>query len=104
MGISINPLLAKLASDLHKPHSINILYPWRSSSLLASMPLRKIPDAGHRTIQLLKPVLEQFHSKDTTVGSSSNSSSETIDRKIWTCRDLLRLPKAKVKRVLERYA
>ena len=29
IGISVNPLLSKVASDLHKPMSINVLYPWR---------------------------------------------------------------------------
>lgn len=73
MGISINPLLAKLASDLQKPKSVNILYPWRSTQLIASMPLRKIPDAGYKTIKLLKPALEAFH------GARDDKAA------FWTC-------------------
>ena len=90
LGISVNPLLAKLASDLQKPSSVNVLYPWRAPPLIASMPLRKIPDAGHRTIKLLKPVLEQYH------GSRKGERDA-----FWTCQDLLRLPTSEVKRVIE---
>ena len=75
VGISTNPLLAKIASDLQKPNSINVLYPWRAPSLVASMPLRKIPDAGYRTLQLLKPVLERYHG---VVREGKQS--------FWTCR------------------
>lgn len=73
LGISVNPLLAKLASDLQKPKSINVLYPWRAPQLISDMPLRKIPDAGHKTIKLLKPALEKFHGP---IGTGS----------FWTCR------------------
>ena len=92
VGISVNPLLAKLASDLQKPLSVNVLYPWRAPRLMASMPLRKIPDAGYKTIKLLTPVLEQFHSV----------TGDSTKKEFWTCRDLLSLPQAEVKRVLER--
>jgi nucleotidyltransferase/DNA polymerase involved in DNA repair len=74
LGISTSPLLAKLATDLNKPMSLNVLFPWRSSSLIASMPLRKIPDAGRRTIQLLNPALEKFH------GAKKAPTS------FWTCQ------------------
>jgi DNA polymerase iota len=73
LGFSINPLLAKLASDLQKPISVNVLYPWRAQQLISSMPLRKIPDAGYRTIKLLHPALERFH------GTRGDNS-------FWTCR------------------
>jgi hypothetical protein len=53
-GISVSPLLAKLASDLNKPKSINIFYPWRSSHLMYAMPLRKMQNVGHRTMRALE--------------------------------------------------
>lgn len=93
LGISTNPLLAKLASDLNKPSSVNVLYPWRAPPLIASMPLRKIPDAGHRTIKLLNPALEAFH--------YSGTQRESKKTDFWTCQDLLSLPVSEVKRVLE---
>ena len=99
LGLSVNPLLAKLASDLQKPSSVNVLYPWRAPPLMASMPLRKIPDAGYKTIKVLTPVLEQFHRNN----SNNNRTGESAKKEFWTCRDLLSLPQAEVKRVLERY-
>jgi nucleotidyltransferase/DNA polymerase involved in DNA repair len=53
-GISVSPLLAKLASDLNKPKSVNLLYPWRSSRLFYSMPLRKMQNVGSRTMKALE--------------------------------------------------
>ncbi|CAB9512816.1 DNA polymerase IV [Seminavis robusta] len=96
LGFSINPLLAKLASDLHKPQSVNVLYPWRSSQLILSMPLRKIPDAGYKTLKLLHPALERFHG--TTASDNNNQNNKTS---FWTCRDLLELPRSEVTRCLE---
>jgi DNA polymerase iota len=71
MGISVNKMLSKLASDLKKPNSVNVLYPWRSSSILLSMPLRKIPDLGRSTLHLLKECLLKYHG---------------IEPKFWTCQ------------------
>jgi len=97
LGLSSNPLLAKLASDLQKPLSINVLYPWRAPPLIASMPLRKIPDVGHGTLKLLKPALEAFHG-ERKQQCSSNSNNNTGS--FWTCRDMLQLPTSEIKRVL----
>jgi DNA polymerase iota len=54
VGISVSPLLAKLASGLNKPKSVNLLYPWRSSRLMYYMPLRKMHNVGHRTMRALE--------------------------------------------------
>jgi nucleotidyltransferase/DNA polymerase involved in DNA repair len=113
MGISVSPMLAKLASDLkvgsavhpslnysftkccaviqkcshtwlltnffQKPNSLNILYPWRSGSLIPPMPLRKIPELGSGTLKALKRCLEHTHN-----GRSPD---------FWTCRDLVHVPR-----------
>mmetsp|Transcript_12180 Transcript_12180/g.17859 ORF Transcript_12180/g.17859 Transcript_12180/m.17859 type:complete len:317 (-) Transcript_12180:1392-2342(-) len=70
-GVSVSKMLAKLASDLQKPNSINILYPWRSNSVILPMPLRKIPELGSKTIKLLDPCLKENH---------------RLVPKFWTCQ------------------
>jgi DNA polymerase iota len=81
MGVSVSPMLAKIASDLKKPDSLSILYPWRSPQLISSMPLRKIPQLGSKTLQALKPCLERYHNRQA---------------EFWTCSDLLRVPRHEV--------
>lgn len=71
IGVSVSPMLAKLSSDLKKPDSLNILYPWRSGSVILPMPLRKIPELGHRKLAALKDCLQRHHSHQP---------------KFWTCR------------------
>jgi nucleotidyltransferase/DNA polymerase involved in DNA repair len=88
LGISVNPLLAKLAGGLKKPHTVNVLYPWRAPPLLASMPLRKIPGIGSRTIKALNPCLVALHGKQQQQQQQPGSSS------FWTCRDILQIPHA----------
>ena len=58
IGISVSPMLAKLATGLQKPDSINILYPWRSANFMESMPLRKLHGVGRGTIKALDECLE----------------------------------------------
>jgi DNA polymerase iota len=82
IGVSVSRMLAKLTSDLKKPDSLNILYPWRSGSVIVPMPLRKIPELGHGTFRLLKECLKTYHTRDP---------------KCWTCSDLLRVPIQQVK-------
>jgi nucleotidyltransferase/DNA polymerase involved in DNA repair len=77
MGISYNPMMAKIASGLRKPGIINVLQPCYSSQLLVeSMPLRKIPTIGSRTMKVLLPSLEQQH------GCKGNDDTT----KPWICR------------------
>ena len=57
-GVSTSPMLAKLASELRKPDSLNLLYSWRSSSIVEVMPLRKVPGLGSRTLRSLTDLLE----------------------------------------------
>ena len=73
MGVSSNPLLAKLASGLKKPGTVNLLYPWRSAQLLDHLPLRKLHGAGRKTLQVLQPCL-------------SKRFPERREPIVWTCR------------------
>jgi nucleotidyltransferase/DNA polymerase involved in DNA repair len=88
VGISVSPMLAKIASGLRKPFSCNVLYPWRSHSIIETMPLRRVPDIGSKTLNALKPLLEKFHG----------------DRhpEFWTCRDLLDIPQYAIQSCLKR--
>jgi nucleotidyltransferase/DNA polymerase involved in DNA repair len=95
IGISVNPLLAKLAGGLKKPHTVNVLYPWCAPPLLASMPLRKIPGIGSRTIKALNPCLLARHGQRPSSSSSSSSSA------FWSCRDILQTPASEVTACLE---
>ncbi|GFH58278.1 DNA polymerase iota [Chaetoceros tenuissimus] len=78
VGTSTSPMLAKIGSDLKKPKSCNILYPWRTKTIINDMPLRRIPDLGSRTLRAILPLLERFNG--------------TKDPEFWTCRDLLKVP------------
>ena len=75
MGISYNPMMAKIGSGLRKPGKVNVLPPcYSSQQLIHSMPLRKINGIGSRTMKNLKPCLEQRH------GRISDDNSP------WVCR------------------
>ena len=58
IGVSVSRFLAKLSSDLKKPNSVNILFPWRTTRLIESMPLRKISGVGSRTIKHIRACFE----------------------------------------------
>jgi DNA polymerase iota len=74
LGLSVNPSLAKLASGLRKPATVNVLYPWRAQELLHAMPLRKIPGVGSSTSKILEPCL------------ATNQHRGTKPPAFWTCR------------------
>lgn len=99
IGVSVSPLLAKLASDLKvsygkfresiviklccyghllentfkKPDSTNLLYPWLANTIIHDMPLRRIPGLGSKTYKVLSRCLECF-----------NETKRDDD--FWTCR------------------
>ncbi|KAL7567315.1 hypothetical protein ACA910_015689 [Epithemia clementina (nom. ined.)] len=102
LGISVSKLLAKLASDLHKPNSLNVLYPWRSASVLLPMPLQKIPNLGRATLQSLQPCLLHAHAsrpkKDQPPQEQEERSSPPA---FWTCRDLLQVPQSQIQSCLQ---
>ena len=81
VGVSTSPMLAKLASELRKPDSLNVLYSWRASSIVNAMPLRKVPGLGSRTLRSLTGLLEKHN------GTKLDESS------YWKCQDLLRVPR-----------
>ncbi|KAL7533345.1 hypothetical protein ACHAWF_004459 [Thalassiosira exigua] len=81
VGVSVSPMLAKLASELRKPNSLNILHPWRAPEIIDKMPLRKIPGLGRRTLKSLETCLREHN---------------TPPESFWTCSDLLRVPKSAV--------
>ena len=83
-GVSTSPMLAKLASELRKPDSLNLLYSWRSSSIVAVMPLRKVPGLGSRTLRSLTDLLEK------------HNGPKTEETSYWKCQDLLRIPKDEI--------
>ena len=83
MGVSTNPLLAKLASgQFRKPAKTpNVIFPWSCPQLLKSIPLRSIPGFGRRTVQVLLPCLERhFQGIDRGI-HVSNDNKKTK----WTC-------------------
>jgi len=104
-GLSVSPLLAKLASGLHKPKSINLLYPWRSSQLLYSMPLRKMHMVGRGTMKALEQEMTTSSSDDVFLSMhSSHGNSEDIkkeDTKMRTVRDLLEMPRSSICQALQ---
>jgi Nucleotidyltransferase/DNA polymerase involved in DNA repair len=87
VGISVSPMLAKIASGLRKPFSCNVLYPWRSHTIIETMPLQRVPEVGSRTLNALKPLLEKFH-----VGKRPE---------FWMCRDLLDIPQHAIQSCLK---
>lgn len=88
VGISVSPMLAKIASGLKKPSSCNILYPWRSKYIIETMPLRRVPGLGSRTLSALTPVLEKY--------------CTSRNNEFWTCRDLLDVPLHVIRSCLKR--
>lgn len=72
LGVSNSPLLAKVASSLRKPATVNVLYPSRCTQLLASMPLRSIPGIGSRMMKaLVQPLEECYQSKASALSKNS---------------------------------
>lgn len=82
LGLSVNPLLAKLASGLKKPGMVNILHPYDSEDVLGGMPLRKIPGLGHRTSKALEPCLRAAW----RARQSHGLGPDTAIPPFWTCR------------------
>lgn len=70
-----------------KPNSLNILFPWRSGSLIPFMPLGKIPELGHGTLKALQGCLARTHNGTTPAS--------------WTCQDLIHVPRHEILASLE---
>ena len=100
-GISVSPLLAKLASGLHKPKSVNVLLPWRSSQLIYSMPLRKMHKIGHATAKALE---KQIAFEEGTFGLSNRRSLDVTTpkgQKMQTVLDVLELPRSLLREAIQ---
>ena len=91
-GVSVNPLLSKICSGLQKPKSVNVLYPWRSSTILYNMPLRKLDDVGSRTMKALGSAVPSKWMNSSS--SSLNESPASSSSGPITVGDLLQLPSA----------
>lgn len=52
-GVSVNKMLAKIASDYRKPNSITVVQPHQVREFMAHLPLRKIPGIGRASEQKL---------------------------------------------------
>jgi DNA polymerase iota len=78
MGVSYNPMMAKLAIGFNKPGTANLLKPEPRglASFVESLPLRSIPGIGSRTMKALRPCLEKYHGRRNADPASST----------WLCR------------------
>lgn len=54
IGIASNKMLAKVASDLHKPDGLTLIEPGSASAFIASMQVDKIPGIGPKTSERLQ--------------------------------------------------
>jgi len=85
MGVSTNPLLAKLAtSQKNKNSAVRCILPPRddgaSVDMLKTTPLSQIPGLGRRTVQALVPYLQrQLHTSGVPPAAAADSP------RTWTC-------------------
>jgi DNA polymerase IV (DinB-like DNA polymerase) len=54
IGVAPNKMLAKIASDLHKPDGLTVIEPGSATSSIAAMEVGKIPGIGPRTSERLQ--------------------------------------------------
>ncbi len=54
VGLAPVKFLAKIASDLNKPNGLSVLHPEDIARFLHTLPVRKIPGVGERTLDSLK--------------------------------------------------
>ena len=85
IGLSTNPLLSKIASGLKKPGKVNIILPDDGRILIRSMPLRKIPGIGSRTMKILQPCLEEWYKNNDNMNVNNNNKESGDRSKVWTC-------------------
>ncbi|EOC99743.1 DNA polymerase Y family protein [Caldisalinibacter kiritimatiensis] len=76
IGISINKLLAKQASELHKPNKVNTLYPNEIKEKLWPLPVEELFMVGSRTKSKLNNI------GIYTIGDLANSDYELISSKL----------------------
>ncbi|HSG64482.1 MAG TPA: DNA polymerase IV, partial [Gammaproteobacteria bacterium] len=56
VGVAPNKLVAKIASDLHKPDGLSVVTPQNMRAILDPLPARVIPGIGRETLAKLKNV------------------------------------------------
>ncbi|MCI5871998.1 MULTISPECIES: DNA polymerase IV [Streptococcus] len=62
-GVSYNKFLAKIASDMEKPHGLTVILPEDAVSVLSSLPVEKFHGVGKKTVERLHE-MEVFTGKD----------------------------------------
>lgn len=72
VGIAPNKLVAKIASEVHKPSGITIAAPARIKEFLAPMPIRAIPGIGPKAAELCR------REGVRTIGDAQELSLETL--------------------------
>ncbi len=60
LGAAPKKFLAKIASDINKPHGIYVLYPEKIDDFLQSLPVQKIPGVGKKFMQELQKLGIRF--------------------------------------------
>lgn len=62
-GVSYNKFLAKIASDMEKPHGLTVILPEDAVSVLSSLPVEKFHGVGKKTVKRLHE-MRVFTGKD----------------------------------------
>lgn len=62
-GVSYNKFLAKIASDMEKPHGLTVILPEDAVSVLSSLPVEKFHGVGKKTVERLHE-MRVFTGKD----------------------------------------
>ncbi|WP_155965314.1 DNA polymerase IV [Streptococcus ruminantium] len=74
-GVSYNKFLAKIASDMKKPHGLTLILPEEAVSVLAALPVEKFYGVGKKTV-------ERLHAMEVYTGADllKLPEMELIDR------------------------
>ncbi|MGT2667213.1 DNA polymerase IV [Streptococcus rifensis] len=74
-GVSYNKFLAKIASDMKKPHGLTVILPEEAMTVLAELPVEKFHGVGRKTV-------ERLHAMGVYTGADLQSIPELtlIDR------------------------
>ncbi|MDQ8821293.1 DNA polymerase IV [Streptococcus ruminantium] len=75
VGVSYNKFLAKIASDMKKPHGLTLILPEEAVSVLAALPVEKFHGVGKKTV-------ERLHAMEVYTGADllKLPEMELIDR------------------------
>ena len=75
IGIAPNKLMAKVASDMHKPDGLTIIRATEVDQFLFKLPIEKIPGVGKRTLEDIR------HHNIKTVGDVKQFTKEQLVKK-----------------------